>query len=338
MLKRNEGKSKFQYKPRTTEQLNKRASQKGGLRDSFIKDEYQFFTPKGNMKIRILPPTWTDTPEHWGLDAYVHYNIGPDNAAYLCVKKMKDEDCPICLERLQAEKEGEADYAKALAPTKRVLVWLIDRNNEDAGPLIWSMPWTVDRDICKLSIDDAGEIVYLDDPENGYDVLISKEGEGQTTKYNGIQIARRQSALGKEVWLDYAIQNPLTDCLHYYDAEYIKSIFIGKPKHEVEDGEENEQEKSSTTKHVVRHEEKEETQGEALFHPTTKEEVESLSDDELISLALDCGIDENSLEKIVFEDLVLEICTKLHISEEKPVEEKKMSYKDKIKKLREQAK
>ena len=333
MLKRNEGAPKFQYKPRTTEQLNKRASQSGGLRDSPIKEEYQFFSPKGNMKLRILPPTWSSEPDHWGFDAYIHYQIGPDNAAYLCLNKMKSEDCPICQERLKAEKEGEADYAKALAPTKRVLVWIIDRNNEDAGPLIWSMPWTVDRDICKLSIDDSGEIVYIDDPDNGYDVLLSREGEGQKTKYNGIQIARRSSPLGKDTWLEYVIQNPLSECLHYYDAQYIKSIFIGKPKHEEENV-------SSTENNVAKVESKNQVEKSSEVKtkvaPTTKEEITNLSDDELIELALDLGVEESTLDTIKFDDLVKDLCKRLHIGEEKP-QETKLSYKDRIKNLRDKA-
>lgn len=333
MLKRSENKSKFQYKPRTSEQLNKRATQSGGLRDSPIKDEFQFFSPKGNMKLRILPPTWSDTPDHWGYDAYIHYQIGPDNAAYLCLNKMKSEDCPICQERLQAEKEGEADYAKSLAPTKRVFVWVIDRNNEDAGPLIWSMPWTVDRDICKLSIDDSGEIIYIDDPEKGYDVLVSREGEGVQTRYNGIQIARRTSPLGKDEWLEFVIKNPLSECLHYYDASYIKSIFIGKPKHE----EEEEEEVNTHTGEITQKTKEKEPETASKPVPTTKDEVAALSDDELIELALDSGIEESALDSMSFEELVDDICKRLHIGEEKP-QEAKLSYKDRIKSLRDKAK
>lgn len=334
MLKRNTAKteSKFKYQPRTTEQLNKRASQSGGMRDSFVSDEFTIYSPKeGDIKLRILPPTWSDSPEHWGFDVYVHYQVGPDNAAYLCLNKMKGEDCPLCEERIKAEKEGEADYAKQLAPTKRVLVWMIDRKNEDAGPLVWAMPWTIDRDICKLSMDDSGEIIYLDDPDNGYDILFSKEGQGQKTKYIGMQVSRRSTPIGKDQWIDYVIANPLPNVLHYYEYDYIKNIFVGKiTEHSEESGTETPPWDAKPVTH------KEPAKESSM--PKTKAEVLAMSDDDLIKLALEVGMTETQLDTVEFEEVVEVIVSKLGLNTPEEAKPEKLSYKDKIKKLREDAK
>jgi hypothetical protein len=79
----------FRYQPRTAEDLKKRASQDGSNRDSMFNQDVKMYKPKeGDNNIRILPPTWPDA-KHFGFDGYVHYDIGPDGAAYLCLEKME---------------------------------------------------------------------------------------------------------------------------------------------------------------------------------------------------------------------------------------------------------
>lgn len=340
MFKRgNDSKNKFSYKPRTSEQLNKRATQSGGLRDSYVKNEFSMFSAKEGaaVKMRILPPTWSDEPEHWGMDIYVHYGIGPDNATYLCKSKMKEENCLICDERLKAEKEGESDYAKTLAPNKRVLIWLIDRNKDDVGPLLWAMPWTVDRDICKISIDDSGTIIQLDDPENGYDVLFTREGSMQKTKYTGIQVARRSTPLGKDEWLEFVVKNPLPSVLNFFDEEHIRAVFTGK--HVEEKVEEAPHSTRSSNKELVENKEQPEEKTEIKI-PRTKEELEALPDDVIMNLALEHGITEKDLDTLQFEDLIEKLFALLHppTQTSTPEPEQPTSYKDRLKALRERHK
>ena len=239
-------KTRFRYEKRTKDDVKKRANQSGGLFDSTVKSDYQVFSPKeGDYRLRFLPPTW-EQPEHFGLDIYVHYGVGSDNQSYLCLAKMRDEACPICEERKRAEKSGDADYARNLAATKRVLVWLVDRDKEEDGPQLWSMPWTFDRDVAALSIDKkSGEYLALDDPEEGYDVEFTRKGLQLKTKYIGVSVARKPSPLSYDpeqvdVWLKYVEDNPLPDVLQYYDVEHIAAIAQGKPRDDDDDDEEEE--------------------------------------------------------------------------------------------------
>ena len=56
----------FQYRPRTTEEMERRAHQSGTSKEGFIIPDVQTFTPAdGDNKIRILPPTWEDAG-HYG--------------------------------------------------------------------------------------------------------------------------------------------------------------------------------------------------------------------------------------------------------------------------------
>lgn len=227
----------FQYQRRTADAVEQRANQRGGMYDNYIKDRFKIFNPsEGDHQIRIMPPTWKDA-EHFGLDIYVHYGIGADNQTYLCLDQKTPNTCPICAERRAIERE-DPEYAKKLAPTKRVLLWIIDRDKEQDGPLVWPMSWTVDRDIAALCVDKRSkEVLYIDDPANGYDVAFRRQGTGMTTKYIGLQVARRSSPLGdserqEEEWLASIMEFPLNTVLEFYEADHIREVFAGGGKKE----------------------------------------------------------------------------------------------------------
>lgn len=217
---------RFEYERRDDSEAKRRAERRGGDFDRALKDHIKMFTPKDSEnRIRILPPTWKGA-KHYGLDVYMHYGVGPDRNSYLCLQKMKGEPDPIAEEREQARRDGDDEYAKELEAKLRSLVYVIDRNNEKEGVQAWMMPFTLDRDITKVSIDrDNGEVLPIDHPEDGYDVLFDKTGTKDRTKYGAPAIARRPSPLGKDEWLDYAMDNPLPDQLQYYSYEHIAKAF-----------------------------------------------------------------------------------------------------------------
>src|SRR3990167_9112427 len=172
-------KPRFEYQERTAEDMQNRQRSFSG-RDSYFSGKAKFFITKaGTNKIRILPPTW-DGAKHYGLDIYVHYGIGPDNVGYLCLDRMQGEKCPLCEARAVADKEQDEELAKALRSTRRVAVYIIDRNAESEGPKMWAMPQTVDKEICAQAWDkETGEVYALDNPDEGYDVAFEVEGAGQ---------------------------------------------------------------------------------------------------------------------------------------------------------------
>ena len=196
----------YSYETRSPDQARKRSEQGGNDFDKILVDTVKMWKPNdGPNTIRLLPPTWKK-PEHYGYDIFVHYGVGPDRQSYLCLHKMKGEPCPICEERTEAQRHGDEKYAKELEPKKRVLVYLVDRDHEKDGVQAWAMPWTVDRDTVKISTDRrSGEVLPIDHPEEGYDVLFEKKGAKDRTEYLGNAIDRRDSPLGKQDWLDFAM-------------------------------------------------------------------------------------------------------------------------------------
>jgi hypothetical protein len=225
--------SSYQYERRSREEVEDRASRGGKDFDKFLKDHLKTYSvQKGDNEIRVLPPTWSfkeyPKQKHYGFEIWVHYGVGPDRQSYLCPHKMKGEKCPICEEREDALRDGDEKYAKQLEPKRRSLIYLVDRKDEKEGVQAWAMPWTVDRDLLKISVDKkSGRSAPHRPPEEGYDVMFEKEGEKDRTKYEGVTIARRESELGSQKWLDYAMDNPLPEQLVYFSYEHIAKAFGG---------------------------------------------------------------------------------------------------------------
>ena len=224
----------FVYQKRDASTVRERANQRGGDFDSIFRMGVKLFKPRdGRNLIRILPPTF-EGAQHYGLEIWVNYGVGVDNQSYLSLSKMKNERDPLAEARKQAEREGNKEIAKKLTPSKRVLMWVIDRNAEEEGPQLWSAPWTIDKDFCNLSFDeDTREVIMVDDPEEGCDIRFNKEGTGLTTKYDGTKMKiQKPSSLHENEdlmndWLEYVQANPLPEVLNFYDYDHISLVFDG---------------------------------------------------------------------------------------------------------------
>lgn len=229
-----EEKRGFQYRKRSPDDIKERANAKGGNFDSIFKPQFKTYKVRdGKNIIRILPPTW-EKAKHYGYDIWVNYDIGVDNQSYLSLSKMKQEKDPLADARKQAESEGREELAKALRPNQRILMWVIDRQDEDEGPLLWAAPFTVDKAFASVSMDeDTKEVVYIDDPETGCDVRFYREGKGKLTKYDGAKIKllkpgpiHEDEGIQNE-WLDFITENPLPEVLQFHDYAHINAVFNG---------------------------------------------------------------------------------------------------------------
>jgi hypothetical protein len=276
----------FTYKRegRTTESLTRLAKESGGIYDNpFINNVSTYKAKEGEGVIRILPPTWAN-PKDWAYPIYVHYGIGPDKASYLCLNKMKDEPCPICEARRHAVNEDEL---RDLRVSLRRACWLIDRDNEKSGPLLYSMPGTLHTEITLRSINKkTNEVLWIDDPEEGYDVTFLRTGTKIKTKYTGVEVSRDPSPLTEKAslakaWLDYVAENPIPDVLKYYDADHIEKVLSGQA--ESKGGEEDEAEARKPSRRARRVVEEEE-EDEAETRPSRKARASGgkrrLTDDE----------------------------------------------------------
>ncbi len=229
--------AKFKYRgsERSSEDVSRRAKQTGGGYDSYLLPDIPFFKPKeGENQVRILPPTWEDVAKwgtNWEIQVHMHRNVGPDEGTYLCLDKMLGQPCPVCDARRQAADEEERD---ALRPQWRALAWIIDRDDEKAGPQVWGLPLTLFREINLRSMDKkTGAVVLIDDPENGYDLFFTKEGTGKKTKYISVEIDRDPTPIHdnekrQDQWLEYLAENALPDVLNYFEPDHIEQVLFGR--------------------------------------------------------------------------------------------------------------
>lgn len=219
----------FHYQPRNENAWKKRSEQSGSKFAGYILDDFKTFTPhKGENWVRIMPPTW-ENAEHYGMDIWVHYSVGPEDGAVLCLYKMKGEKCPICEEHQRAEGRGQ-ENAKELKPGRRVLIYLVDKKAEkDVDiPQPWAAPWTWDKDVAKVCRDRiSGELFQIDNPTAGFDVFFDKEGEKLQSKYLGFSLARTSSPVS-QVSLDYVVKNPLPTVLQWRNYDEVKALFEGE--------------------------------------------------------------------------------------------------------------
>lgn len=231
---------RFQYRARSPEEVKQRANRALG-RESILKaDVDTFIPPAGDNAVRFLPPTWAEA-QHYGVDVYVHYGIGPDKNAYLCLDKMKGEACPLCEARSHAAENKEEALAKHLRPNMRVIAWAVNRKDENKGPLVWSMAAGLDKDVVNCSKDQqSGEWLQIDHPEQGHDVFFKRVGTDEKTEYTGIQVGFRPSPLSDDPakaqrWLDYAAQRPLPDLLNFKTYDELQAAFTGTTPERRED-------------------------------------------------------------------------------------------------------
>lgn len=229
------GGSGFRYERRDPSEAKRRAEGNSDY-DKFVKDGIKNFKPRdGDNRIRILPPTWKGA-KHYGVDLKVHYGVGADRQSYLCLHGMKGEDDPIyeAYQRARAELNDDEDnkelkeHVGQLKAKNRTGVYLVDRDDEKAGVQFWAMPASLDQDIVMVMQDKrTGEVLPIDDPDEGYDVEFVKKGKLRNTEYTGVAIARRSSPLGDSKWLKFAVENPIPDQLVYYPYEHIAKQFGG---------------------------------------------------------------------------------------------------------------
>lgn len=220
----------FKYRGRSPEDIEKRKQQTMGA-NSCLKGMPEYKVQSEN-RLRILPSTDLSI-KHWGMDVYMHYGVGMKRLTFVCPMYMDESHCPICDEREQALKDGDMTYAKDLEPKRRVLVWVLDRLFRSASrPLLWLMPISIDNSLLTLAAtgSDTGGVLNIDDPQHGFDISFLREGQGRDTKYTGLQIARRESAIAdNSSQYDNIIrvisENPLKSCYRVPSEEELTAAF-----------------------------------------------------------------------------------------------------------------
>jgi hypothetical protein len=245
--------SDFKYAGRSSEDVARAAKESSSRYDSYVDGDFPWFkSHDGENQIRIIPwlsaghPDYDKLVEKYGrkigINIVLHRNVGVDKGTYLCLDKTNGEPCPPCDTWRQDDEE-------ALKPSDRMLVWLIDRKNEKTGPQLWAMPLGTSKDINAASQVRGkggadGEVLLVDDPNEGYDIFFDREGVKDRTRYVRFETDRDPSPLHENEkkqnqWLAYVMDNCLPDILKTYPLDYLEKVLSGQTSRREEDDSNN---------------------------------------------------------------------------------------------------
>src|SRR6202035_3750482 len=136
---------------------------------------------------------------------------------------------------------------KALAPVEKFWSWIHDRKDPDVLAKVYINSWTGDQNLAKQCIDKVrGKVLLIDHPDKGYDIVINRVGQGLLTKYAFI-VDREPSPVSddekrQEEILEFIMDNPIPDQMHFYDYNYLKNVLSGGAEEkdtELDDKEDN---------------------------------------------------------------------------------------------------
>jgi hypothetical protein len=228
----------FDYKPPTYDEAKALSERKGRGFDGLFVENTKFFKAKdGDNEIRILPPTW-EGARHYSFEVKLHRDIGADKQTYLCLDQDGSPEpgrCPICAERrlLSQQRASQKELDELRAQSSNV-IYLIDRNKKDEGPMVWMISGRTDNEILAQSlIKRTQQYLPIAHPIDGYDVEFNRTGTGRGTKYQGFKVARTESPVTDdpdqlEEWMEFIETHPIPEILRFYEADRIRVVFRGE--------------------------------------------------------------------------------------------------------------
>lgn len=159
-----------------------------------------YWTPKeGRNNIRILSPY--SEAGVWYLEVPLHYKIG--GKTIVCPNRLpKKGRCYVCekVKEFRNDKSEELQkLANDLRPKMKVYYNIVDLDHPEAGVQVYGSGVSVFKDLLYYDLDE--EWGNITDPDNGYDVILTREGKGLSTQYQ-IKLKKNSSPIENVVWLD----------------------------------------------------------------------------------------------------------------------------------------
>lgn len=153
----------------------------------------------GETVVRVLPAVGDrDNPFRVTAQHYIDALPGLDRMiVFACPRVELKQPCIACQKCEELARTGnpiDRERAKRMAANLRVMANVVDRNNMEAGPQVWSFGkqvWDQLKSIRK-NVRIGGD--FTDPTSNGFDLIILREGEERKTKYQ-ISADRQASPL-----------------------------------------------------------------------------------------------------------------------------------------------
>lgn len=165
---------------------------------------------EASHKIRVLPSSITD---HVAFHEVGFHYIGvwPRGKQCVCPKLTLGQPCPICdrWTTLYGTKlENEKVLSKVIAPKRKALYWVIDREGDQNSPLVWEASYNSQEQMLRIMGNPSW--YDYDDPVKGSDITLT-----YTTVKNGANKYNVQPNMPSPIF---------TNDNHEYDEERYKAL------------------------------------------------------------------------------------------------------------------
>ena len=224
----------YDYQKRDTDDVKESAEANDSKWYGYIKAGIPIFKMSQDVhRLRFLYPTYEGRRKAIGFRVTTHANVGPDEKTYLCLRAMKDQPDPVDERLSQARKDGQGDdkRAKSMKPVDRLLTYVVDMDDTEAGVQLWPMADKANSALDRASIDSHGSVIEIEHPEKGRVVEVeSKEKHSRgKEKFSWTEcefvVSERESWISEDEdqqkeWEDFIKDNPLDTVVIYetYDT------------------------------------------------------------------------------------------------------------------------
>jgi|GEM_PF-2355830 hypothetical protein len=145
--------------------------------DKFKRNTDIWKAPKGTHDVRVVP--YINNSADPFEELWWHWNIG--NRGFLCLKKNKGEDCPICnmaSEMWKSEEDEDKEIAKKMFANVRFYAPVLPRDAEEEGVKWWGLSQTLyDALTSEVLLDQVGDYT---DIEAGRDIAVTFKTKEET--------------------------------------------------------------------------------------------------------------------------------------------------------------
>ena len=163
-------------------------------------DIIPYIAGKNNSRVKEGKPAYN-------LDIWVHYGVGPNDDAFVCLSKNYKEPCPICEQRKEVQdlESSSEDLLKSLLPKRRTLYNIIcydSKKEEEKGIQVWDVShFFVEQKLASISERPRqGGFVDYPDPDNGKQIMFERKGTGAAnTQFLGHAFVDRDYVISDEV-------------------------------------------------------------------------------------------------------------------------------------------
>jgi hypothetical protein len=181
--------------------------------------------PCGKFAKRFVS-NWEEGTKIYALPIYVHFNVGPDKEAILCVDRLKwgkGLECPTCKERVKKERAGKStkEEIKDLTPKLRTLYNIIvwdSPEEKKKGPQVWDVShFFMEKELQERAEDSSGRPITWADDEEGRQIHFKQTGKGKgRTEFTGHTFVERDYSIPQK-WIDKCVA--IDELMHFPTQE-----------------------------------------------------------------------------------------------------------------------